>query len=1398
MEYKEKPEGPFFVSFYVTNFNSSDLSFSYKINIVDFYDNLYESNIINQNNFKQINFSNNYIQLNEEILVKTNISDDNNFVLIGYENIKAFSFLHEQLIISKNIIITYKYEDHKENVVNKNIDNEKTKKKKDNEKEGKNKKKKEKNKNNTKIEIEILENSIKKDIDINFNITLNINSLVGHYCDRLNYNIMNVKIDGIYNIASSIEEIVTKKNSLNFQMKLLDISLNNGILIEDKENKKYNITWNNNNIYKYRNIKEIEYIYKYLFYESFNINGWIICSNESKKQKDNVAPNIVDTLCSIFEVNISDIVLNKVVNAKYKLHHIKDLKKDIKNVKQSGNQCLDIFSNSYIQLTIQFYKPFLQRQMLESPFPIDSIRPNLKKEIQIENDKKKKEDISNLFNRSVVEGINFINDQIKQLRKEQQMKIYQRTKEYFSFLNNLKENPTYINLYNNMKDVMIKVTYDIINKQIYKHFNISDEICMDISSDNDNIIDKEKKIETSNLISEENINCIFVYLFNFMYESSNVIINNYFEKEDNINKESINDIKKYNNINNLEYYLYNIIIENVHLLKYKRNIPFIEAIILILYKKINNIYERNINEKNINDIFIEKGDNHIINIIDNYTCYNKNNTINDNYIYKKKEKKKKNLYSNSQENNITTLIKHICIDNRSNFNSYLFDYIEYFEDIILHKHVRKDDEEIFKRNNLQENILSVFNMEENKNIKIMFTDIIYMYSKVMLLKNNTINLKYDKQSQIIKYTEENEENKEKNYYDDNDNYNCQDNFDYYDKYINTNIVDTSISCLFTYIELTNSKNIESLFILCLLYLNIHKYKESLKLANYIINILQKRKENEAKIKVKVDDRLNDKLDDKLDDKLEDRIDVNVENLVEEKLKEDHLNINNLYIYSTFHDNHLNICENICIYIKSLCYFFQRNYIYYYINMCILLNENKNILKECIEKNANIYEEAKEKWCDLRKSNNKESKKKEKKDIEKDHKEKKKGSKKKIKDENNEKKDIQNEEIFMNDQKIDIQNEEIFMNDQKMDIQNEEIFMNDQKMDIQNEEIFRNDQKMDIQNEEIFRNDQKMDIQNEEIFMKDQKMDIPNDQSLNTYNNNNNSNINLYDNNNISRKKDKGKEISSPKNVKRKSEISSYDTDHLLLTYIETSEDKIPIKDKYMLLFIIYCIKYNIINIVMFIYENRRKLLNDITISSRLFHHLTIRIFFSIKDYLKCINLIEEKYEHLNNVDILYIYSQCLYKLKNYKKCIEYMEKYLNLCKYNNVRVKIYLQLNKIYFSLNKYSESKSMIKNSLQIYKTSYAYLNLAYYYLIKKKNFIYSYKMLYKANEINIFNIKLWAYLTVVFLHLNMKIQADKSLNNFLKMKVYKKDLIIHMMETYKYYGYEKEEKYLLSFLKN
>ncbi|KYN99285.1 hypothetical protein PRSY57_0819100, partial [Plasmodium reichenowi] len=557
------------------------------------------------------------------------------------------------------------------------------------------------------------------------------------------------------------------------------------------------------------------------------------------------------------------------------------------------------------------------------------------------------------------------------------------------------------------------------------------------------------------------------------------------------------------------------------------------------------------------------------------------------------------------------------------------------------------------------------------------------------------------------------------------------------------------------------------------YLNIHKYKESLKLANYIINILQKRKENEEEIKKKVKEKIKNEVQDKVEDNVEDNVEDKIEQELKEKEEEDHLNINNLYIYSTLHNNHLNICENICIYIKSLCYFFQRNYIYYYINMCILLNENLNILKECIEKNSNLYEEEKEKFFESRKCNNKESKKKEKKDIEKDHKEKKKGSKKKIKNENNEMKDIQNEEMDIKKNEVDIKKNEVDIKKNEVDIKKNDVDIKKNKVDIQIEEICNQDERIDIQNE----------------------------QSENTYNsdkNNNNYNINIYDNTNISRRKDKGKENSSFKNVKTKSEISPCHTENFLLNYIESSENKIPLKDKYMLLFIIYCLKYNIINIVMFIYENRRKLLTDLTINSRLFHHLTIRIFFSIKDYLRCTNLIEEKHEHLNNVDILYIYTQCLYKLKSYEKCIEFMEKYLNLCKYNNVRVKIYLQLNKIYFSLNRYSESKSMIKNSLQIYKTSYAYLDLAYYYLIKKKNFIYAYKILYKANEINIFNTKLWAYFTVVFLHLNMKMQADKSLNNFLKMNMYKKNLIILMMETYKYYGYEKEEKYLLSFLKN
>lgn len=140
------------------------------------------------------------------------------------------------------------------------------------------------------------------------------------------------------------------------------------------------------------------------------------------------------------------------------------------------------------------------------------------------------------------------------------------------------------------------------------------------------------------------------------------------------------------------------------------------------------------------------------------------------------------------------------------------------------------------------------------------------------------------------------------------------------------------------------------------------------------------------------------------------------------------------------------------------------------------------------------------------------------------------------------------------------------------------------------------------------------------------------------------------------------------------------------------------------------------------------------------------------DFTKCVKIIDETKEYNNNLDILYIYAESLYKLKDYKKSITYFKEYLDLCVYDNIRAKIYIQLAKLYICLNQYEDSKIMIKNSLQINKTSYAYLYFSYYYF-KKKKYIYAYKLLYKSNEINIFNHKIWASLSIILLHLNMKV---------------------------------------------
>ncbi|CRG98884.1 conserved Plasmodium protein, unknown function [Plasmodium relictum] len=1310
MEYKEKPEGPFFVSFFVTNFNASDETCYYKINVIDFHNNIFESNIIKKNKCEQVNFGNNYIEINEETAINDliensikievfakNITSENNFILIGSESIRAFPFLHDQLILGKNITICYKYEEKKGDIENENVENEKKKKKKNNEKEEK--KKKKKSKNNSKNELDITENFIKTDIDLNFHITLNINSLVGYFCDRNNYNIMNIKVDGVYNIPKDAENKIPKKNFLTFQFKFLDFCLNSGTLVEDEQNNKYKITWNKNVIYKYRNIKEIEYIYNFLYYDSFNINGYLLCFSENKKQKDNTTTNIVNSLCAKFEINISDVISNKVIDIKYKLQEVDTLKNEIKNIKENDDyDDFFIYNSAYILLTIQFYKPFVISSTIEAPFKINNLKNDIKMKNEKEKIKSENESISNLFNKLIIEGIEYVDNEINKLKKEDQIKIYQKSKEYFIFLNNLKENATYINLYNNVKNIMIKLTYEIINKKIYKNFNLHDNICSEIEDEegeeeeeneinekqennkgNDELHKrkKNKKKKEKNIFSEENISCILANLFNFVYESSNIIINNYFEKQKNLNNISIDEIKKKNNISNLENYLQNIVKENEFLLKDKKNEYFYEAILLLIFKKIYVFSEKkHMKIKKVED----QNSNHIVNIIENYDSYEKDNDNNDietNYFYKRKIA---DYELNNQKDNFTSLINGICKKNKNECNSYLFDYIENYEDIILGKiHTKKN--ESFIENTRDEKIISIFNLDENKQNKNLFIDIIYKYCKVLLVKNNINNAKNNKEIQKKCYQEYylTKNNNENSY--SYENFDYHNNFESYEKYINHKKIDSCILCLSTYIELTNFENLESIFILSLIYLNIHKYEESLKIVNYLINILKKKKK-----KKKDADNIKNKKE---------------------------INMSNLHLFSAYNNNNLDISEEMCIYIKALCYFFQQDYIHYYINICILLNTNENELKKEFENNSNFFEKETHKYIGT-KLNNKGNKKKEI-ILTKDEK----------KNKNSKKKNCEEKEHMKKNQDIIEENEEEQSN-------NEEPIFEKKKEEKEKEE--------EEEEEEEVNGHEK-----EKIKVKDTSKD---------------------------------------------------QQDITILKNFEMNIDEIPLKDKFMLLFLIYCIKFNIINIVMYIYENKNKFLTNLSLKTNLFRQLIIKAFFSIKDYVNCIKLIEEKKEYLNNLDILYIYAECLYKLKDYEKCIEYFKSYLNLCKYKNILTKIYLQLSKVYISLKQYKEGKIMIKNSMQIYKSSYAYLYLSSYYL-RKKEYVHSYKLLYKSNEINFFNHKLWGYLTIVFLHLNMKNQADKSLNNFIKMKTYDEEIISDLITVYKKYGYEKEVKYLLTLCK-
>ncbi|GAW79707.1 hypothetical protein, conserved [Plasmodium gonderi] len=1404
MEYKEKPEGPFFVTFYVTNFTASDDSVSYKINITDFYGNCYESNIISKNSYRQINFSSNYIEICEETAIKDviqscikinvlarsnskgkeddnqksdseNNSDNgsNSFICIGSDNIKTFPFLHDQLIITRNVIVSYKCENRWEEIDNQiekdqmgepgepgkpSEISDKKKKKKNSDKDEKKKKKKNSDKVKSKSggDGRKSENCIKSNIGISFNITLNVNSLLGNYCERSSYNIMNMKVDGVYNIPKSVEDKISKKNLHTFQLKFLDFCMNDGMLVKDEQDK-YKIEWKKNDLYKYRNIKEIEYIYNFLFYESFNVNAYLLCFNEGKKQKDNNSPSVVDFLCGRFEVNINDVISNKVLNAKYRLHVLDLQKGEVKNAIEKGdtNEGSFIYGGAYIMLTIKFYKPFFQREKkVEFPLKMDNMKEGSKVNGVLSPNQKEGEDIGNLFNRLILEGIQYVNSEINKRKNEEQIKIYKKSKEYLSFLNDLKENPTYINLYNNIKEVMIKMAYEIVKKKIYKNFNLHDDVMytddetekkldlkgkyVDINNINhgmNNTNEKNhsnggnKKFVENITISEENTNCILAHLFNLVHESSNVIINGYCEKENNINTNALDEIKKKNNIKNVENYLFNVLKESEFLLKYKKCVYFCEATLVLLFKKILNSGE-NTEKKDLR--IIENQDyNHVVNMLLNCEEHGEGeNTPQDNYIYKKSEKSEKN-----NEADILTSI--ISTMQRKNSNCYLFDYINHFEKIILNqKNENRVGEETFVKDSKQENIFSTFNLPQNKEIKNLFIDVLYKYAKVLLISNNNTNCETQKKQQRLYYEQYCAARDRKtdtaqlekgiiasafHNINEYDNFEYHDNFDLYEKYLNGENMDSCISCLSAYVELTNFENLESIFILTLVYLNTHKYDKAMKLASYLIQVLKK-KERKKMTRGKETNR----------DKI-----ISTPPLGDTSEEENPWNIKQLYLYSTFNYSNINISVEICIYIKALCFFFQRNYVNYYINMSILLNNNENNLRSAIEKTINEFNLQKETRATIGRGKSENSK-----------------AKNDINNLENDKDKTENEPASST-------------NDGEKKKEETEKTEKAEKTEKTEKTEKKEKTEKNWQNGREGRSEGKTKDMNEQIDTdKEETKHINDSEEVKT----------------------KGR--SSIRKEKQNSVLENETEINLPEAYLS---NHVPVKDIFMFLFLIHCIKFNILNIVMFIHENRHKFLTELSLETPLYRHLIIRAFFALAEFAKCIELIEETKEHLKNFDMLYIYAESAYKLKDYRKSMVLLKQCLYLCRMSNVRVKIYLQLSKVYISLNQYEDSKKEIKKSLDVCKTSYSYLYLAHYYLKKKKKkYMQAYKFLHKSNEMNLFNHKLWAYFCITFLHLGMKDEADKCLGNFIKMKKYDKMIISEMLTAYKMVEYEKGWKIL------
>ncbi|KJP89603.1 hypothetical protein AK88_00814 [Plasmodium fragile] len=1367
-----------------------------------FYGNCYESNLIGKNNYRQINFRSNNIEICEETAINdiiqscvkvdvlarsnnsegepkdkkdsgsgddkgddnksrnngdNNDSDDgpsNSFVLVGSDRIKAFPFLHDQLIITRKIVVSYKCgERGTEDPANQNETdqtgepggpgengdkNDKKKKKKIADNDEKKKKKKEKTKSNSRKDEKQSDYTLQEDIDISFHITLNINSLVGYYCGRSSYNIMNVKVnlenhycemvDGVYNIPKAIDHKMAKKNSHTFQLKFLDCSLNDGALVEDEQDK-YKIVWKTNDLYKYRNIQEIEYIYNFLFYESFNVNAYVLCINEGKKQRENATPSVMDALCGRFEVNISDVIQNTVINAKYQLHSMNSPKGEAKSGQQNeANEESFVYGGAYVLLTIQFYKPFFKREKVEFPLRMFNLKGGT-----VTSDKKDSDSVENVFNRSILEGIQYVNLEIDKLKEEDQIKIYRKSKEYVSFLDSLKETPTYLNLYNNIRDVMIKLAYEIVQKKVYKNFNLHDDVTCEEEdgqekkqqtkpTDETNMM--EKSLCEKKAISEENENCILAHLFNLVQESSNVIINGYFEKENHLNINTLHEIKTNNNITNVHNYLLHVVQESEFLLKHRKTVYFCEALLVFIFKKItlcgDSTKEKHLSELQTQDC------NHVINMLLHYSEYDEENDDphRENYMYeKKKNKNKKN-----QEDMLTWVIRAM---QEKNANSYLFHYMDHFGEVMLNGRGENGTAEVppvdgtFVEDAEQENIISIINLPQNEEIKKIFVDVLYTYAKTLLIIISHPGGQAHKKQQRVCYEQycmdrregakdnlsgEQEDNgvdvpKDEVY----ENFECHNNFNSYDKYLNGENADACISCLSAYVEFTNFENTESIFTLALVYLNAHKYTEAEKLVSYLIEVL-KRKKYQGRTNGGPPAAFSTAA-----------LSAPAASPPGEPPEEEPpMDMKMLHLYSSFSQTHVDITVEICVYIKALCFFFQRNYVHYYINMSILMSANENELRLQVERSASAL-------GGYTGEND--------------------PSAQKVKCQESDKRD----KTGAPGNSGSVDNVEGISDD-------------------------ANDEAGRDQDQHKKKKKNKKSTKGGEDELQGSPEDNAND---------------LNDQPNTD--KEEPEQKTHQEGAKRKGRRSSLKEEQPTLGGHETMVNcpetnlykHIPAKDMFMLLFLIHCTKLNVLNVVMFIHENRHKFLTQSSLDTPLYKQLIIRAFFAVGEFAKCMELIDETSEHLRNLDVLYIYAQSSYKLGDYPKCVSLLKRYLPLCKLSNIRVKMHLQLSKIYLSLGQFDDSKTEIKNSQQVCKTSYSYLYLACYYL-KRRKYLQAYRLLYKSNEMNLFNHKLWAYLCMAFVHLGMRDQADKCLGNFIKMKKYDRAIISEMVDAYKEVGYE------------